>query len=69
MTHIHAVAGDDPDLLSLTGAAARCGMSECTFRRRVHANRGGAPKSVKVGRSVVFKRSDIDAWVRFQALG
>jgi predicted DNA-binding transcriptional regulator AlpA len=59
----------DTDLLSTAQTAALLGFSVDTLRRRLARNRGECPRAVRVGQSVVFRRSDVEHFQRFAALG
>ncbi|MGY1845533.1 helix-turn-helix transcriptional regulator [Modestobacter sp. SYSU DS0875] len=52
------------DLLTLEEAAERLRTSPSTLRYWRHRSEG--PKSFRVGRRVLYKRSDLDAWVEQQ---
>lgn len=48
-------------LLSATSAAALCGISPDTLRRLADA--GSAPRPLRLGRAVRWRRADIEVWV------
>lgn len=55
-------SGDsDSDLLTVHGVAELTGLSEGTFRwwRQV----GQGPKSIKLGRRVMYRRADVEKWL------
>jgi predicted DNA-binding transcriptional regulator AlpA len=52
---------DELDLLTLPEVAAICRMPEATLRWR--RSRGMEPRSMKLGKRVVYKRSDVMRWV------
>ncbi len=59
----------DSELLSTAQAAALLGFSVDTLRRRLARNHGEAPRAVRVGQAVVFRRGDVERFARFAALG
>ncbi|MDO8608219.1 MAG: helix-turn-helix domain-containing protein [Phaeospirillum sp.] len=49
-----------PELLSLNATCAYTGLSISTIKRRIE---GGEIPALKVGRKVVIRRTDVDAWL------
>ena len=49
------------DLMTLAETAAYLNMSEKSLRWMRHT--GNAPRAGKIGARVVFRRSDVDAWI------
>ena len=49
------------DLLSRPNAAERIGLSPATLAKLAVV--GGGPRYLKLGRRVVYRASDLDAWV------
>lgn len=60
MTH-EAAAAPIAELLTVKALAEETGIPENTFRWWRHA--GSGPKSFKVGRRVMYRREDVDAWL------
>jgi predicted DNA-binding transcriptional regulator AlpA len=52
---------EKPDLLTLVEAAELCRTPEASLRWRRHC--GLPPRSFKLGRRVMYKRSDLEDWV------
>lgn len=51
-------------LLSTPEVAEMTGLSESTLRYFRHTNQG--PRSGKLGRRVVYRREDVEAWIEQQ---
>jgi predicted DNA-binding transcriptional regulator AlpA len=54
-------ATEPPELLTLPEVAAMTRQSQATLRWLRHDGRG--PKSGKLGRRVVYRRADVEAWI------
>ncbi len=52
------------DTLTLAEVAENEGISPATLRYWRH--RGEGPKSFKLGRRVMYKRADVEAWIQAQ---
>lgn len=53
---------NDPDRLLTSAQVARiCGMSTAAFYQRRWLGQG--PTTIKLGRALRFRRSDVDAWL------
>lgn len=52
------------DLMTLAETATYLNMSEKSLRWMRHT--GTAPRAGKIGSRVVFRRSDVDAWIEEQ---
>lgn len=52
------------DTLTVEEVAEMCGVQPTTMRFWRHQNRG--PVSVKVGRRLVYRRSDVEQWLSEQ---
>ena len=57
----HHAAGHNPDLLTIGEAAEVLRAPVATLRYWRHLGTG--PHSFRVGRRVVYRRDDLDAWV------
>lgn len=57
-----AIAHDPSLLVGRVNAARLCGRSPATWDRLVSA--GHTPRPIKLGSAVLFKRSDLEEWVR-----
>lgn len=55
------MADTDPELLLLPEVATMTRLSEDTMRWLRHT--GAGPRSGKLGRRVVYRRSDVQAWI------
>lgn len=51
-------------LLQTSQVAEMTGLSESTLRYFRHTNQG--PRSGKLGRRVVYRRADVEAWIEQQ---
>ena len=52
-------------LLSLPETSRRTGVPEATLRYWRHLGTGG-PKSARVGRRVMYREADVEAWIEAQ---
>ena len=55
---------NDADLITITEASARLRTPAATLRYWRHLGTG--PKSFKIGRRVVYRRADLEAWIESQ---
>ncbi|SHU12293.1 Helix-turn-helix domain [Mycobacteroides abscessus subsp. abscessus] len=51
-----------PDLMSIDEVSDETGVAVATLRWW-RATGGGGPRSAKLGRRVVYRRSDVEAWI------
>jgi predicted DNA-binding transcriptional regulator AlpA len=58
-----ATASPDGELLTLAEVAAMARLSEATLRYWRYAGSGGPP-SVKLGRRVMYRRADVEKWLK-----
>ena len=57
-------AGHDPELLTITEAAALLRAPVATLRYWRHCNTG--PRSFRLGRRVLYRRDDLHVWIDAQ---
>jgi predicted DNA-binding transcriptional regulator AlpA len=51
----------DDDLMTFPEVVARARQPEATMRWLIH--KGDGPRHAKIGRRLVFKRSDVETWI------
>jgi predicted DNA-binding transcriptional regulator AlpA len=51
----------DDDLMTFSEVVERARQPEATMRWLIH--KGDGPRHAKIGRRLVFKRSDVDTWI------
>lgn len=58
---VQAVEAAAPDVLKLTAAAQKIGISEAELRKLV--NRGEGPPFVTIGRAMMFRQATLEKWL------